>query len=617
VSFRLEERDLDLVGLANGGNAFSVNGDDGTQNYDKGLVSNAFKLTTEIEFDLGDFGGFFRGRAFYDIENEDRDRERTPLSEPALGRVGSRADLLDAYLWKRFEFGEKPAEFRVGEQVVSWGESTFIQGGINAINPVDVSALRVPGAEIRDALLPEGIVWASFTTTENTAVEVFYQYDWDDTEIDPPGSYFSTDDFAGDGGSHIFLGFGDSSDLTTFPGTDRPFLGVPRGLDREPEQGGQYGLAFRWLIPALGETELGFYYINYHSRVPIVSGRTGTLGGAIGANGAGAATVAALTTLALGGLPQDAINDGIAAGVANGASPELSAITATAVVGTQVAGGDGAAVGRAFATDAYAQTAQYFLEYPEDIELFGMSFNTQLGRTGIALQGEASHRLDAPLQVDGVELILALLSPISNDPANPANFADNNQIGDYTGLFATDVPGLVRLDVTQIQATTTKVFGPMLGADEAVLLGEGAVTYVHDLPDKNVLRLEGPGTGTSGNPIHSGPGGAHAGKPAEPADHFADSTSWGYRIAGRLTYNRAIGPINLLPQLSWQHDVSGISPGPGGSFLKNRKAITAGVTAEYLNRWSANLGYTRYFGAGRYNLIHDRDFIEASLKYSF
>ena len=34
--------------------------------------------------------------------------------------------------------------------MINWGESTFIQGGINAINPVDVSALRVPGAELRD-----------------------------------------------------------------------------------------------------------------------------------------------------------------------------------------------------------------------------------------------------------------------------------------------------------------------------------------------------------------------------------------------------------------------------------------------------------------------------------
>jgi len=35
--------------------------------------------------------------------------------------------------------------------VVSWGESTFIQGGMNVINPVDVSKLRVAGAELKEA----------------------------------------------------------------------------------------------------------------------------------------------------------------------------------------------------------------------------------------------------------------------------------------------------------------------------------------------------------------------------------------------------------------------------------------------------------------------------------
>ena len=39
--------------------------------------------------------------------------------------------------------------------------------------------------------------------------------------------------------------------------------------------------------------------------------------------------------------------------------------------------------------------------------------------------------------------------------------------------------------------------------------------------------------------------------------------------------------------------------------------------ADYLNAWSADLSYTDFFGAGRYNLINDRDFVSFNVKYSF
>jgi len=43
-------------------------------------------------------------------------------------------------------------DVRLGRQVISWGESTFIPNGINVINPIDVARLRTPGSELREAL---------------------------------------------------------------------------------------------------------------------------------------------------------------------------------------------------------------------------------------------------------------------------------------------------------------------------------------------------------------------------------------------------------------------------------------------------------------------------------
>ncbi len=626
VSYRTGDRDSRIIGLANGGTAFSVNGDDGNLNYDTDLWSNVFKLTTEVELDHDSFGFFFRGWGFYDVENEDGDRERTALGADALDRVGSRAELRDAYAWTRFRIGGNPAELRAGQQVVSWGESTFIQGGINTINPIDVSAFRTPGAELRDALLPVGLVWGSFSLGGNASLELFYEYEWDEIELDPAGFYFSTSDFVGDDGNTVFLGFGDSGDTPPFSDPSdptRPFLGVPRESDLEADDGGHYGAALRWFVPALGETEFGFYFINYHSRLPTINGRTGTVAGATTAGTIGAAapgiTFAALSWLAMnpGDIP-GAIAAGTAAGVMAGAPTGAS----TAIAATAATGGNVAQTTSAFATDAYAQTARYSLAYPEDIKLYGISFNTQLGTTGLAMQGELSYRRDAPLQIDDVELLFAALEPI-----NPAFVTGPgaSQITTFTGvdystMFQTFVPGFILEDTTQFQTTLTKIWPQALGADQALLLFEGAVTYVPDMPDPSELRLEAAGTYVSGNPYHenpANPGAAHPLKPAEAPDRFADATSWGYRLVGRLQYNNAIGAVALSPRFAWSHDVNGNSPGPGGNFIENRRAFTVGLSFDFQNTWSADISYTDFFGAGRYNLINDRDFVAASFKYSF
>jgi hypothetical protein len=555
--WRVGERDPSIIGLASGGTAFSVNGDDGNLNYDKGIVSNAVKWTSEFEFSYKNFGGFLRGFAFYDYENERKDRARTELSDEAKDRVGSRAEIRDAFLWLRFGSGVGQGEIRAGKQVINWGESTFIQGGINAINPFDVSVLRVPGAELRDALLPVGAVLVSFKPSRNTSVEAFYQYDWEEVKIDPVGSYFSTTDLAGAGATKVLLGFGAAPDFLPVGAPVNVPVGVvvPRGADRKADDSGQYGVAVRWFVPAMGGTEFGLYHLNYHSRLPVIMAHTGTLGALLAGN--------------------------------------------------------------------YAASAEYFLAYPEDIKLYGASFNAQLGRTGIALQGEVSHRKDLPLQMDDVELLFAALTPLRlvpelpGDPLAPLRNLGNllaafNQVGAFG--FDEEIDGSVRLDTTNVQMTGTKIFGRFLGADQFVFVTEVGWGKVHDMPDRSVLRLEAPGTYTSANPIFT----TFGVQPATESDSaFPTTSAWGYVVAGRWDYNNAFGAVNLSPRFSFAHDVSGVSPGPGGNFIEGRKALTVGFGFQYRINWEWDVSYTRYFGAGRYNLLNDRDFVAANIKYSF
>jgi hypothetical protein len=557
AGFRLSDPDQRLIGIAAGGTAYSVNGDDGIQNYEKGIFTSAAKFTTELELGYKQVGAFVRGFGFYDYENQTADRARTELSGDAKRRVGARAEFRDAFVYGRFELGSLPGELRAGWQVINWGESTFIQGGINAVNPLDVSALRVPGAELREALMPVGAVKLSLKPTASTSLEAFYQFTWEETHPDPVGSYYSATDLAGGGATKVMLGFGSAPD-TVAVGTPIPGnpvgVAVPRVDTVEPSDQGQYGVALRILLDSLGGTEFGVYFVNYHSRLPLIMANTGT----------------AIGLLAQGN---------------------------------------------------YAATASYFLTYPEDIKLFGASFNTQLGRTGIALQGEVSHRLDVPLQLDDVEILYAALSPLRLLPPVPqlvpliglgTLLANNNQVGAYG--FSQQVAGYRRFDTTQAQLTLTKAFSHLLGADQVLIVAEGAWGMVHDMPDQDVLRLEAPGTYTSGNEIFTT---ARVQPATEPASAFPTKNAWGYVVAGRFEYDNAIGAVNLIPRFSFAQDVNGVSPGPGGSFIEGRKGLTVGVGFQYRFNWELDLSYTSFFGAGRYNLLNDRDFIGANVKFSF
>ena len=593
---------------------FSINRDDGNLLYDQGdAISQAFKITSEMDLKYKNFGAFMRASYFYDMENA----SRSDLSAAAKEKVGKDFRLLDAFIYGSFDIGERKLNARVGRQVISWGESTFIQGGINVINPIDVSKLRVAGAELKEAFLPVDALWASFGITDNLSVEGFYLTEFEQTEADPAGTYFSQNDFGTNGGTYVMLGFGIANQpvnnperfaATCAPGgsvinSDR-FAGlaatygaptaafllnsacnnaVPRGQDRAASDSGQFGGAIRYFAENLNQTDFAFYAMNYHSRLPLLSGKAVNVLGFIGGGGVSA-----------------------------------------------------------------AKNASYFVEYPEDIQLYGMSFNTTLPG-GIAWQGELSYRPNQPLQVDDVELLFAALTPLNpllQGGGMPIAGRFLSQLGSFSS--GQEVKGWREKEVSQLQMTFTKAFGQALGADQIALVGEVGATQVWDMEDPSVLRYEGEGTDTGGAPslrdnllalitaynaapIVGSPqffalaaalnNPANAGalrNPYTTTNGFPTPFSWGYRLAARADYNSFMGtPITLSPRIAFSHDVNGISPGPGGNFLEGRKSYTIGAEANYLNKVVFDLSWTRFYGAEGLNQISDRDFASFSVKYSF
>ncbi|MBC8244916.1 MAG: DUF1302 family protein [Verrucomicrobia bacterium] len=686
ASVRTSDPEADTIGIANGGTRYSVNGDDANLNYGSGLFSSVAKGTHDLELGfkkLEDVSLFLRGTYFVDFENI---RGDSPLSDAAKREVGRDMELLDAFISYDLPTA-MPVNIRLGNQVLSWGESTFIQNGINVINPIDVTKFRIPGSELREAMRPVPLVSVSLQATDNLTLEGFYQFKQEEMEIDPAGSYFSTKDFVGPGGQFAMLGFGSFGQPNMESYMDNPLYGllegeparvptisnpgfnpalppsaanapflpagaaaIPRGTTNRASDSGQFGLAARYFAEGLNDTEFGFYFINYHSRLPLVSAITGRdilgeLQPAINLVKGGLAQVSGGLAQAEAGLAE--VNGAIAQlKAADPSSDQLPGLRAqqAGILGQQQgllakqAELNGQLAGMQTSLPRlYAGTARYIFEYPEDIQLYGVSFNTEIGATGISLQGEVSYRRDVPLQVDDVELLLAGLTPsnpaLGNiglipvvdtngdgvpDMGNPAwQGRSMTQLGQQG--FNSYVRGYRDFEVWQPQFTVTKLFGPTLGASQWVLVGEAAATVVPDLPSKDVLRFDGPGTALSGDPLAPAilATSGHAPDRFEPASAFADDFSWGYRLAARIDYTDVFGGVNLSPAIAFAHDVEGNTPLPLGNFLHDRKSVTVGVTATYQNSWQGAIKYTEFFGNEEYNLLHDRDFLQAMIQYSF
>lgn len=595
----------------NGAGGYSNNGDLGNLNYDAGdSFSTLFKGTHELDIRNDNVGVFLRGMYFYDFEMMEGDRpwanttsgvQSDPCrDDEAKDQVCRDIRLLDAYLYGDFDIGEMPFSVRVGQQIIGWGESTLISHGISEINPVDIARLRAPGAELTEAFIPFGAVWASLGVTENFNVEMFYQYQWEKTVLPAPGSYFSTNDFAGDGGylNNVQLGFTGNPDmdinfllssLNEFrmdtlaklgaAGADQAAAGAvlaQAGADyvnafptkltlreqdaaNDPDDGGQYGLRLSWYLPEFNETEISLYHVNYHSRRPIFSGVTADF---------------------------------------SKTSADLEYV-----------------LGNEITFDNYTNLASFSrveLDYVEDIKLYAMSFNTTAA--GTAISGEVSFRQDEPLQIDDVELLFA---------AMPQQLANAGLRPDLDGVSQMPVVGLgqradgfILSDTLQAQMTLTRFWGPSFGASQLTTLLEVGGINIQDMPDQDELRLNGPGTARNGG-IVGKEGLELAIQDGVETNPFPDDFAWGYRFVTKLDYNNIFAGINMSPRIIFSHDVSGITPDPLFLFVEDRKSISAAVTFDYQSRWSADLSYNGFFdGVGTTNKIEDRDYVSFNIKYS-
>ncbi|WP_112718434.1 DUF1302 domain-containing protein [Moritella yayanosii] len=561
-SWRVEEADAKNLGVGNGGLPGNTpTGDDGNLNYDKG---DAFTQTIKGLHDLGltyeteegtTFGAFVRGKYWYDYALDQNDVihgsgtngyvANQPINDDDFNDLtkSKGAALLDAYIFTGFYLGEVAVDLRLGKQVVNWGESSFIQGGINAVNPIDAAAFRRPGAEVKEGLLPVNMMFANIGLTDNFSVEAFYQLEFEPTVIDSCGTYFSTADYLAEGCDKLVVQ--PAAPIPILDDSQLHAMGIyaSRGTDEMASDDGQFGVAFKYYAESLNATEFGLYYMNYHSRLPYASAEAG-----------------------------DYVNG--------------SPLPPFIPIGTDTTSFGG--------MDPASYNPNYHTVYPEDIQLFGLSFNTTVSEW--AISGEVSHRLDMPLQINGADLLASALSDADGSPLTP----------EYrTASAGETVDGFDRFDYTQAQLTFIKFFDKALGTDRITTVAELGYGHVWDLDESDgALKY---GRATTYGVSFDGVG--------DDNDGFTTTDSAGYRLAIKADYRNAFAGVDLAPSVAWSHDVYGYSPEPQGTFQEGRTGVNLALKANYLNMYSMSISYTQF--GGDFNPLSDRDYVSAAVGISF
>ena len=521
-----------------------VNSNDGNRSFAKGLVSQVYKINSEFELNYQDqYGLFIRGTAFYDtvlmdktshwrVANQasnraDPDQTDTyPYSHGWANAVkdgqGRDAEVKDAYIFAEYNLGDMPVDLRFGKQVINWGEGLFYRDGINTSNALNAANFVLPGAEVKDLLIPQNALSMNVGLTDNLSMSTYYQLDWEASQLPGRGTYFSNTDLFVDGSTYGYNLVPD--DLKTinqaFPGiglninSDYLVVADTSGK-RDADDNGQWGVSFKYLAEALHDTEFGAYFIRYNSHTPYIEAQLNDDAARrafIAANGVGTPYEKALADV-YAGLP-----DGTANSVARAyvLSNELNA----------------------------------FQVFPEAIQMYGVSFNTAVGNTSIA--GEVAFRPEMPVWIDHANDLIDgindnMSSILRGDDCftNLSQAQPNQQYCLSSGAYK---------NYTQVKLWTGALvflhnFGPRFWFDGVYGILSPGFEYLSGLDqyDKYVSTA----SGAYGNGFST---------KYRPASDRLDQFSWGYTAVLSADMLDVFSGVNLNPVISFKHDAGGEFP---------------------------------------------------------
>ena len=643
--------------------------DNGNLNYDKGDLYTALaKVTSDWSINYNDW--FFKAGvfAYFDEANTDfLESHPNTLLQPARTKrpkaieekAGYQLQLRSWQIGTFFEVFDRDFTVTLGKQRLRWGESnlTFLNT-LDHINPLDAAVARQPGFPIKDANVPVELLTVATSINENWEIEAFYQLKWRGLTIDPSGTLYSFNDPLGAYGTgNAILSLGQYPEDPDARYVSQGIIGLLSNshrtlyfgdeFSRAPKDSGQFGFALNaYFDDFLDGTEVSFYYSRHHSRLPYFSMFAGQESCARNS-----------TNLIEAADDCNGFNSGRHPETAERCDPrgcDMEAYLARELLP--------------------ADTAKALLDYPEDLQLFGISFNTTA--FGWSFAGEYAYRPDLPLQVLPSDVFFAGFQPslpkfgfavvdanildlqaILGNLTNPAAIARfavlftdliaeghlgadvlnlavpgsreiaPDFINQYRGIEVGPgdyIPGFERFDTHQFSLTAIKVFveNPV-GSENVILALEVGATYIDDLPDTSSgLYLQGsplfthPSVGMDSTGTADGRPPKFTFNPTQQTDGFADDFSMGLRALVQLDYpNIYNSGINLKPTLAAFWDVHGIAPLPIQNFVEDNLFLVPGLFAEFGQHWSGSVIFQILHGDD--NPLRDRDSVSVEMTYSF
>lgn len=644
--------------------------DDGNLNYDRGDIAYAAaKWHSRLSIDWDTFGFDFSGLYFYDPVNTGFDENKPniilpsscagepgvdcpqpgvaasrPRSDQAERDIGNNFVLRNANVWLRFPtFGDQQAELRIGRQVMTWGVATFgIATNINIINPANLNALARPGGELFELFTPQNMVSIKAGITEDIGFDAWYQLEWRPYGFPAKGSLYSFFDAGNtpEPNETISLPFSKIPDDPQQIGTPASPLAAAvsatsfsaaRVANREPPDSGQFGFAVYRFFDGIGSqgTEFGFHFANYHSRIPSAS-----------------FFASDATCARREGNPNNRDTSNV--------------LEFTQDCGIPFVDQPGQNGFEALPID----TATYFLDYPENVRLFALSFNTSF--LGANLHGELSYRPNHPVQVDLEDVFFRALNPVFprqeiviipdgvgqllNAPVigpileQTPSLGPLPSLGDLGGATLTDsrtalpdyisafrgkepgetppnsyVRGYEDQQMWQLSLGFLRLWGYdfLPAVDQLGWLFEINAIYLPELPSLDTLQFEGPGTFTHNSPGIAETDNALKINPFRTRDGFVTEWSAGFRTGVLAIFNDAFIPGLLIrPTVVLLHDVHGVAPGLAENHLEGRFISLNELHFRYADI-GLDLQYAHYAGGGNNNTLRDRDSFSLALSYNF
>ena len=557
---RVGKRDPGLIGGGNGGTGTSVNFDDGNLNYGRGLASFAVQGKSNFSGNSERAEAAIEGVYFYDFLNAGGNTDFHDLSGAARDRAGRGIYLNDAFVGFKGGIDEARLNVRLGNQRLLWSDSPWFGQSIAPVNPTSASRRYQPGNTAKDAVVAVPMLHGQLVTGASWTLSGFYQFGFSPTEPEAAGTFLSANDYYSPGSRYIQLGRGsplvpdtDASVVTAVT----PFGSrVPRGDDRRPGSFGQFGLRIE--TPEYEEAKLAVagYAMRVHSREPIVSIRTGTLGGLLG--------VTAPDYTSSGNYfleyPEHVNIVGLSARLKPASFTRLS--------------------------------LNYSMRFDQPLQIDDEILITA-GLAPAAVIGACSPNPASPV-------CTGTLAALNRNPLIAAR--GGISAADAGSFFDTELRGYERFDVSQWAISAVQGLPFVLGATQWYASAEAGGIFIHGFKSGFL------DASTTVRPDASG----------APRNGLASRSAWGYRLSSRIEFADVAGMRSVAPSLTWIHDVHGNAPITLGTLLEGNKSYIVAIDAGIDKSLSARVSYRAWLGRGNdADRFTDRDFVAFSLTWKF